>query len=198
MRANEKPRQTRVKHRDLPRNSSIDKSLTVLQNIYPENVEYCCFLALMVLSGRRQKDLRRLKWEAIKIKEEVIHCILPRDKANRTEIVSFSLKLSEWDLNWDISIFERWLSNGIENKQGLCFEKTFKQNRVSANCSFKIHSCRSRKAIVLLIKGETAETIKSRIGWRDMQSVLRYVKLSIDMIRKFKSYEDLLNFIFEI
>ena len=151
----------------------------------------------MLLSGRRQKDLRRIKWSSIKIKNEKIHFVLPKDKANKTEIVSFSLDLTEWDLQWDIRILERWLLYGMENKTGMCFEKDFKQNRVSDICSFKIHSCRNRKAICLLLKGETADSIKSKIGWKDMQSVLRYVKLSLDMIKKFKTYDELLDFIFD-
>ena len=175
-----------------------DLDLVQTLQILPE-VEYRYFVMFMILTGRRGKDIEELTWEGIKVRKGDWMCILPRDKCNRNNLVSFVINFeADWDLEYPLEDFKNWVETGMKEKRGKLFgfvERTgqpFSRQIISINCkNFKPHSIRNRKALVMLIKGHTEATIMSKIGWADMQSVLRYAKISTDSVRQFESYTDL-------
>ena len=60
-------------------------------------------MIFMILSGRRGKDIEELTWQGIKIRNGNWTCILPRDKCNRNNLVSFEICFpDDWDLDFDI------------------------------------------------------------------------------------------------
>ena len=167
-----------------------DLDLVQTLKILPE-IEYRYFVMFMILTGRRGKDIEELTWEGIKVRKGDWMCILPRDKCNRNNLVSFVINFqADWDLEYPLDDFKIWVETGMKEKRGNLFrfiERTgqpFSRQIISINCkTFKPHSIRNRKALVMLIKGHTEATIMSKIGWADMQSVLRYAKISTDSIQ---------------
>ena len=195
-----KQREVIIQARDL----ATDLDLVQTLHILPES-EYRYFLIFMILSGRRGKDIEELTWEGIKNRNGDWMCILPRDKCNRNNLVSFIINFqSDWDLDYSLDAFKSWVECGMRGKQGKLFrsiERTgqdFSRQVISQKCKlFKPHSIRNRKALVMLIQRFSEETIMSKIGWANMQSVLRYAKISTDSVRQFENYNDLVKNLLE-
>lgn len=194
------PREVRIGPRDLATDIDLIRTLKKMPD-----PEYEFFMTFLILSGRRGKDIEELTWDGIKTRNNSWNCILPRDKTNRNQLVSFVINFeTDWDLNYDITLFKSWVENGIGKRTGRLFEtiqstKTdFKRSMITNKCDFKPHSIRNRKALVMLIKGCSEQTVMSKIGWADMKSILRYAKISIDFVRTFNNYtelvENLLNY----
>ena len=196
----QKPKDVIIGPRDLATNTDLVKTLRIL----PEK-EYKYFMIFMILSGRRGKDIEELTWQGIKIRNGNWTCILPRDKCNRNNLVSFEICFpDDWDLDFDIEEFKKWVKNGIRQKRGKLFEKIertgkqFSRQVISYKCKlFKPHSIRNRKALVMLINGNSEATVMSRIGWSNMQSILRYAKISIHSVKQFNNYTDLVENLLE-
>ena len=160
-----------------------------------ENLELY-FLILMVLTGRRAADIFRMRWGSIKVKQNEWMVVLPRDKQNRTSLVSFQFSLNEWNLAFNLNNFKTWLMYGINHKKGLIFEKsTTSKQIISRICPFRLHATRNRKTMILLIQKVPETEIMSKIGWNCLSSVLHYAKVSPDFLRKFDSYEEAVDFL---
>ena len=145
----------------------------------------------MLLTGRRAADIFRMRWNAMKVKQDTIMVVLPKDKQNQTSLVSFQFCLEEWDLDYDLADFKAWLVNGLKGKKDLIFTKKSMSKQVIARvCPFRLHATRNRKTMILLIKKVPEEEIMSKIGWNCLSSVLHYAKVSPDFLRKFESYEE--------
>ena len=50
----------------------------------------------------------------------------------------------------------------------------------------------------MLVAGKTVEEVKSKIGWNSLESLLRYTKLSVEFIKSFKSYNEVVEFLFKL
>ena len=150
----------------------------------------------MLLTGRRAADIFRMKWNSIKVKEDTIMVVLPKDKQNKTNLVSFQFALEEWDLDFSLSDFTKWLVNGLRTKQGAVFTKTSMSKQVvSRACAFRLHATRNRKTMIMLIQKVTEDEIMAKIGWNCLSSVLHYAKVSPDFLRKFDSYAEAVEFL---
>ena len=160
-----------------------------------ENLELH-FLTLMILTGRRAADIFRMRWNSVKVKQDSIMVVLPKDKQNRTSLVSFTFEFGDWDVDFSLKDFEDWFVRGITKKEGLIFEKNkISKQIISRACKFRLHATRNRKTISLIIKKVPEQEIMEKVGWNCLQSVLHYAKVSPDFLKKFDSYEEAVNFI---
>lgn len=160
-----------------------------------ENLELH-FLTLMIMTGRRAADIYRMRWNSVKVKEDAIMVVLPKDKQNRTSLVSFTFELKDWDVEFDLAGFEKWFVSGITKKEGFIFEKHEMSKQIIARaCPFRLHATRNRKTISLIINKVPEKDIMSKVGWSCLSSVLHYAKVSPDFLRKFDSYEEAVIFL---
>ena len=160
-----------------------------------ENLELY-FLILMLLTGRRAADIFRMRWNSIKVKQDTIMVVLPKDKQNQTSLVSFQFCLSEWDLDFSLEDFTKWLVKGLRSGEDLIFtKKTMSKQIISRVCPFRLHATRNRKTMILLIQKLPEEEIMAKIGWNCLSSVLHYAKVSPDFLRKFDSYDEAVEFL---
>ena len=157
------------------------------------------FIQLMAITGRRAVDLLRLRWNLINISDGRVCAVLPKDKTHRNSLVSFTFEFKEYNLALGKQEFTTWLKTGVKrNSKDYVFEE-FKKQRVTTKCkNFKLHSLRNRKAISMLVAGKTVEEVKSKIGWNSLESLLRYTKLSVEFIKSFKSYNEVVEFLFKL
>ena len=150
----------------------------------------------MLLTGRRAADIFRMSWKSMKVKEDAVMVVLPKDKQNKTSLVSFQFSVREWDLEFDLKSFNKWLLCGIQTKNGLIFEKnTMSKQVISRICPFRLHATRNRKTMILLIKKVPENKIMEKIGWNCLSSVLHYAKVSPDFLKKFDSYDEAVEFL---
>ena len=132
----------------------------------------------------------------MKVKEDIIMVVLPKDKQNKTSLVSFQFCLNEWDLSYSLADFTKWLVDGLRNKTDLIFtKKTMSKQVISRACPFRLHATRNRKTMMLLIAKVSEEEIMAKIGWNCLSSVLHYAKVSPDFLKKFDSYEEAVEFL---
>ena len=189
---NEEPKEKIMSKRDLPRDRDIIGVMGSCSELQRK------FIQFMAISGRRSADLMRMKWNLIKIKKKEVSVVLPKDKTHRNSLVSFTFNLDEYDLAIGKEEFTSWLTRSVRRKSGKVFkEEQLRKHQIIFKCrrAFRLHSLRNRKAITLLTAGKTPEEVKSRIGWASLQSLLRYTKVSVEFIKKFKNYTQVVNFL---
>ena len=150
------------------------------------------FIAILASSGRRGKDIQRLTADNITYLNDRYICQIPRDKCSILP-VSFSF---DWDpsLNLDVGAMNQLMRNLSAN---YCFEEINRQmiGRKAKSAGFDLHSLRHRCCIRLIRQKLTVDEILSQIGWRSIDSFMRYSKLSIIDIKKFSSLDSVLIYI---
>lgn len=158
---------------------------------------------LVAITGRRYKDIGRVKWNDVQITTEGVFCLIAKDKVSQSTNVNFGFLWTDWDVGFDISSFKSWF---LENKKrrkvgfvvkGANVEKiagNMKQ-KIKRRGGFRLHSLRNRRAITMLIGGKTEEQTRQKIGWRSLMSLYRYTIINSDEIIKCENYEACRNLI---
>lgn len=166
----ERPRKKRNKLK-IPSDEEIKNSMPKLKQ------KEQLFLAIMVSSGRRGADVRRIKSSKVVIREEAVEVTVERDKTSSVP-VTFSF-------SWDRSVFGN-LSPSLKNT---CSENenpflNISGQRLRRVLPFSLHACRNRRALQLIFEGQSIEETCSAIGWSTQSSFVRYTRLSLTEIRK--------------
>lgn len=150
------------------------------------------FIAILASSGRRGKDIQRLSAANISYLNDRYICQIPRDKCNSLP-VSFSF---DWDpsLNLDEEAMNQLMQSLSAD---FSFDKINRQMiaRKAKSAGFDLHSLRHRCCIRLIRYKFTVDEILSQIGWKSIDSFIRYSKLSIIDIKKFSSLDSVLTYI---
>ena len=184
-----------INKRDLPRNEEIVEILRELD----DQEKY--FMILLTLTGRRSCDILRMVWKNVKMNKKGSFCVvLPFDKVHRNTLVSFEFRLQEWNLEYPIEDFKKWLKIGMNSKSGLVFPgfDNARKQKLSRHCKhFRIHSLRNRLAIQMLINKVPSKMILSKIGWESFSSLKHYTKVSASFLSEFESYDEAVNFLLD-
>ena len=69
--------------------------------------------------------------------------------------------------------------------------------KIRRKAVFRLHSLRNRKAIKLILAGVDVQEIQMALGWSDIKSLQRYIKLSPNAIIALNSYEKVINTVLE-
>ena len=143
-------------------------------------------LILMFLTGRRSIDLLRLKAADVnKVKENIFAASIPRDKKHNFQR-NFKIDLSYWEDKWCFLKKNEFLREFEQLLvQGRVFEGVCKASLARDVATIKPHILRSVRAIILVKKGLSDQKVLNFIGWDDLKSMRRYVKLSREMISGF-------------
>ena len=140
-------------------------------------------LILMYLTGRRSIDLLRLQAADVsKISNNMFAASIPRDKKHNYQR-NFKIDLTYWEDNWCFlkkKVFLREFEKLLG--QGRVFEGVCKASLARDVAIIKPHILRSVRAIILVKKGLSDQKVLDFIGWDDLKSMRRYVKLSREMI----------------
>jgi len=186
--------------RDLPREADIIKLLEKLEEDKLLNEKL--WVIMVVFTGRRFRDFERLSWKNVSVSGGIVACMLPKDKMHTSKIITFSFKLSSWNLDYDIKkeiALIKHLSARSEGKVILGESKTIVSNKKQKiqrrSSSFTLHSLRNRHALKLLISGNSVETVLDIIGWDSIESLQRYVIITPEQIAKFSTYDACYKFI---
>ena len=148
---------------------------------------------IMLASGRRAVDIMRIRSSAIIQQNGVFFVTLEKDKQNSLP-VNFAFDFSD-ALFTDPQECIRRLSSIL-----LASERPFKEvslQRIRRKAVFRLHSLRNRKAIKLILAGVSVQEIQLALGWSDIKSLQRYIKLSPNAILALNSYEKVLNTVLE-
>ena len=187
--------------RDLVSDDQLEKLLSYLkkESLWPEQV----WTILVTITGRRFKDIGRLRWKNVTLTKDGVFCLVNKDKCSKFKNVNFGFEWSDWDLNFDLVEFKSWLiSNKLNGAKGFVVKNgnneklanNMKQN-IKRKGGFRLHSIRNRRAIVLLINGKSEEATRAKIGWKNLNTLYRYTIINSDEIKKCKSYEKCRNLI---
>jgi len=150
------------------------------------------FIAILASSGRRGIDIQRLSADNISFLNNRYICTIPRDKCNNLPI-TFSFY---WDssLELDLQAMDQLMHDlsadfefGGINRQMI--------GRKAKAAGFDLHSLRHRCCIRLVRQNFSVDEILSQIGWRSIDSFIRYSKLSIIDIKLFKSLDSVLIYV---
>ena len=183
--------------KDLVSDGQIVKLLKLLEseNLWRELV----WTVLVTITGRRFKDISRMKWCNIQLTSSGVYCLVNKDKASQGKSVNFGFSWSDWDLKWNLNSFKKWFlaCKKEKNKPGFVVENVnikseainMKQ-RIKRRGGWRMHSLRNRKAIIMLIAGKSEENTRAKIGWRSMTSLYRYTIMNHDEISKCSNYEE--------
>ena len=150
------------------------------------------WLAVLTLSGRRQGDIAKVTSSGVSYDGDRTFVLLPKDKSHQNSLVSFQFSW-DWHLDIEIGPLKKEFSRLVETEQ-----YPFKNINVQAirrKCDFKLHALRNYKAILLAIHGDSKETIMSKIGWASEQSLLRYLRVPVEVLCRFENYEQAYNFL---
>ena len=148
---------------------------------------------IMVASGRRAVDVMRIRSSAVIQQNGVFFATLEKDKQNSLP-VSFAFEFTDELFLHPQDCVTR-LSTMLSSA-----ERPFKQvslQRIRRKAAFRLHSLRNRKAIKLILAGVSVHEIQLALGWSDIKSLQRYIKLSPNAILALSSYEKVLNTVLE-
>ena len=144
---------------------------------------------IMVVSGRRAVDILRIKSTGVLVNENNFFITLDKDKKNSLP-VSFTFNFHDPVItNQDESRLT--LLNALQTD-----EEPFKDvslQRIRRKANFRLHSLRNRKAILMILDGRDVDEIRMSLGWSDMRSLQRYLKLAPNAIRALNSYDKVLD-----
>ena len=150
------------------------------------------FIAILASSGRRGKDIQRLSADNISFLNNRYICQIPRDKCNNLAI-TFSFY---WDpsLGLDAREMDQLMA---DLSADYSFEQINRQmiSRKTKAAGFDLHSLRHRCCIRLVRQNFSVDEILSQIGWKSLDSFIRYSKLSIIDIKMFSNLDSVLSFV---
>ena len=173
-----------------PKNLVTDAQLDrLLQRLDPEHQTW---LAVLILSGRRQGDLKNITRHGVTNSEGMCYVILPKDKMSQNSLVAFNFEW-KWNLKTELRPLRVRFFKMLQER-----EKPFENiniQRVRRLCEFRLHALRNRKAIQLAIDGYSDDQIMSNIGWACKTSLLRYTQVPTVVLRSFSTYDEALEFI---
>ena len=187
--------------KDLVSNDQLEKVLNYLkkEKLWAEQV----WIMLVTITGRRFKDIGRLKWKNVTLTKDGVFCLVNKDKCSKFKNVNFGFLWNDWDLQFDLVEFKSWLiSNKLAGAKGFVVKDVNNEKlannmkqRIKRKGGFRLHSIRNRRAIVLLINGKSEEATRAKIGWKNLNTLYRYTIINSDEIKKCKSYENCRNLI---
>ena len=156
------------------------------------NLKEKVWLAILTLSGRRQGDVAKITQSGVNSEGDRTFILLPKDKSHQNSLVSFQV-CWRWQLDIDLAPLKE------EFKRLLQAEPfPFKEINVQAvrrKCNFKLHAIRNYSAILLAIRGYSKEAIMNKIGWASEQSLLRYIRVPVEILSQFSNYEEAFKFL---
>lgn len=141
------------------------------------------FLAIMISSGRRAADVRRIESSRLEIRETEVEVTIERDKTSSVPVTfSFSWDRSVFnDLSLELRNLARQVKQPFKNVSG---------QRLRRILPFSLHGCRNRRALKLIYEGSSIEETCSEIGWATHSSFVRYTRISLAKIRKAENFEE--------
>ena len=145
----------------------------------------------MAASGRRAIDISRIQKKATFYSDDKWFVTLDKDKQNALP-VNFSFKFDDV-LFEEMAQLQKRLSSAFQ-KSDAPFNRVNWQ-KLRRKAEFRLHSLRNRKAIKLILEGLSVQEVQIALGWSDLKSLQRYLKISPDAIRILNSYEKVLSVI---
>ena len=145
----------------------------------------------MAASGRRAIDISRIQTKAILFTKGRWFTTLEKDKKNSLP-VNFSFNFddtlfkSSWSLNEQLRITIATTGSPFVD---------INWQKLRRKATFRLHSLRNRKAVKLILAGQSSHEVQMALGWADLKSLQRYLKISPDAIRTLNSYEKVLSVI---
>ena len=142
----------------------------------------------MIASGRRAVDIIRIQSSAVTQQNGVFFVTLEKDKQNSLP-VNFAFDFADALFEDSQNCAER-LTKILDQS-----EEPFKMVSLQAirrKAAFRLHSLRNRKAIKSILAGLSIHEIQMALGWSDLKSLQRYLKLSPNAIVALDSYEKVL------
>ena len=115
--------------RDLAKNEDIETLLGQYDGLNR------LFFNLLILSGRRQIDIARLRFENVKCRNGEKFAILERDKVNQNKVVSFRICWEDWNLKASCKEERLFMEKG--GRVGLIFDRVEKQ-KISRSSKFRL------------------------------------------------------------
>ena len=150
------------------------------------------WLAVLILSGRRQGDLKNIQSGGVTTRGDSSYVLLPKDKMSQNNLVAFNFRWI-WTLRVDLEPIKNEFLRLVEKE-----EKPFEMiniQKVRRLSDFRLHAIRNRRAIELAIEGHSEEQIMSYIGWASKSSLLRYTQVPTAVLATFNGYCEALEFI---
>ena len=163
------------------------------ENSWPE----LSWTILVTISGRRFKDISRVKWRNVQTTETGVFCLINRDKVSQHKNVNFGFNWSDWDVDFDLNEFKTWFLKSLKDRKSGFVVKGANQEKLACNMKqkikrrggFRLHSIRNRRAIACLISGKSEEQTRQKIGWRSLTTLYRYTIINSEEISKCVNYE---------
>ena len=144
-------------------------------------------LHMLGLTGMRSVDVTRMECCRELDDDMVFYCKLPYSKKRATlQIVEVRRDESEFTSDVDYDEMRSRFYNGEVSE--------INWGRIRRRTGLCLHRLRNRKAIFLLMKGMSQSEIMHRLGWCTESSLRRYSFLSSNILRRFKTVDEVVLF----
>ena len=157
--------------------------------------ELALLMITMWITGRRSVDLLRLKKKNLqRINDNLYTASIPKDKKHQSTR-HFTIDLTLYEQKWcgikKEDFGQEWdkLIKASRNEAAL-FKGVCKASLARAVGTFKPHILRSIRAILLLKRGKTDKQVMDFVGWDDVKSLDRYVKINRSVVGRL-SWEEI-------